>query len=364
MEKYRQRLKNFHQTVEGCIKQVWQELSPEQKEAADDILIQAWIEEDQQGFHYSEKQILANFLSQQILYPCYDAVFKAIFLNDEDYTLLKDLISWAVFEGQRKIIELELISSEPIVGLNDEKIFHCDIVVMLDTEQQCNIEMQLANHMGLASRIILQTAKLHAAQAKRGIKFIQRKSTLALWIMPFDFTKLEYCHNSARLRFDQSPDKILSDDLQFHFFEFTKKVAPKQDGLGLWKNFFGMQTIEDYNNLKQQGDIMAQAANNLASLSNNPAFRKNVVEESFKELGRRIELGAHYEQGFKEGTQQGEVKGKIEAIEAILEIKFGARGLHCIKQIQAIQDLDQLNKIFLMAKQSSDIDIFENELNL
>ena len=79
MDKYQQRLQQFHQTMDGCIKQVWHELSPEQREIANDILIQSWMEEDQQGFQYTEKQVLASFLSRQILYPCYDAVFKAVF---------------------------------------------------------------------------------------------------------------------------------------------------------------------------------------------------------------------------------------------------------------------------------------------
>ena len=88
MNKYEIKLEQFHKTMDGCIAQVWKELSPEKKELAEEILIQAWEEEEKDGFHYTENQILASFLSKQILYPCYDAVFKGIFLNDSDYVLL------------------------------------------------------------------------------------------------------------------------------------------------------------------------------------------------------------------------------------------------------------------------------------
>ena len=149
-DKYKEKLKNFKDTMQGCIKQVWQEMSLEQREIAEDILLQAWEEEDIEGFHYTENQIFAHFLSKQILYPCYDPVFKALFLNDEGYVLLKDLISWTIFQGQRKILDLTVLSSEPVVSLIGDKIFRCDIMVVLDNKEQCNIEMQ----MGVTARTL------------------------------------------------------------------------------------------------------------------------------------------------------------------------------------------------------------------
>ena len=197
-------------------------MSVEQRAIGEEILLDAWEVEEREGFHYTEKQILAGFLSKQILYPCYDAVFKGVFLNDEGYVLLKDLISWAIFQGKRKVLDLTVISSEPVVSLLGDKIFRCDIVVVLDNKEQCNIEMQIVHQEGLCSRMVIQTAKLHASQAKKGMEAIEIKPTLALWIMPFDFTKLENCYNSARLRFDQETESTMSDDIQFHFFEFAK----------------------------------------------------------------------------------------------------------------------------------------------
>ena len=76
MDKYHKKLDEFKENMQGCILKVWQELKPEQREMAEDILMQAWEEEDTQGFRYSDQQLLACFLSNQILYPCSDAVFK------------------------------------------------------------------------------------------------------------------------------------------------------------------------------------------------------------------------------------------------------------------------------------------------
>ena len=74
-------------------------------------------------------------------------------------------------------------------------------------------------------------------------------------------------------------------------------------------------------------------------------------------------------EGKIEGRIEGEIKGKIEGkiegeikgIEAMLEIKFGARGLSKMKKIRQIKDLEKLNKIFQDAK-TLDIESFEKNL--
>ena len=364
---YEEKLKKFHETMDDCIKQVWQKLNEEQKEEAERILIKAWKEEEKEGFEYTESQILASFLSNQILYPCFDAVFKAIFLNDNDYVLLKDLIFWTIFQGKRKVVELKVTSTEPVISLFGDKIFKCDIIVTLDSKEKCNVEMQLAQYKGLSSRMVIQTAKLHASQIKRGMEYFAIKPTFALWIMPFNFTKLETCYNSARLRYDQSPKDVMSDDIQIHFLEFNKPMAKNtQNGLELWCKFFSLKTFEDYKKLKETGEIMERATNSLASLSNNPDFRKNVVEETFKEIGRKIEIGSYYEEGREKGRQEGEIKGRqegeikgaIKGIETALDIKFGDSGLSFMPQILEINDVDKLTQILKSIKQVKDQDEF------
>ena len=145
-----------------------------------------------------------------------------------------------------------MISSEHVVTLLGFKMFRCDVVAVLDNKEECNIQIQLLHQEWLPSCMLLQTAKLHALQAKNTFQITAIKPTFALWIMPFDFTRLENCHNSARLRFDQDTNKVMSDDIPFHFFEFAKlHKNPKENGFALWRSFLGIKTIEDYDSLKR-----------------------------------------------------------------------------------------------------------------
>lgn len=61
-----------------------------------------------------------------------------------------------------------------------------------------------------------------------------------------------------------------------------------------------------------------------------------------------------------EGEKKGEIKGKIEAH---LEFRFGARGLHRMKQIQQISDLEKLKEILQDIRTASDIESFEKRLD-
>ena len=324
VEKFKIRLKHFKETMSDCLLQVWHELSEEQREEAEDILVQAWQEEEK-GLQFTESQILADFLTKQILYPCYDPVFKAVFLTDENYVLLKDLLMWTIFGGKKKIESLTVSLTEPIIEFFDDRAFRCDIVVVLDTQEKCNIEMQVVNHKGLTSRMVMQTSKLHVSQAKRALSFIKIKPTYSLWIMPFDFTELEGCYHSARLRYDDQNDKVMSHDLQLHFFEFSKQVGSLSlTGLDLWRQFFSMKTIEDFDALREKGGLMEVATENLVRLSNNCAFRRGILDDTLKELGRKIELGAYYEEGLEKGREEGLEKGLAmgEAKVALLILKY------------------------------------------
>ena len=71
-------------------------------------------------------------------------------------------------------------------------------------------------------------------------------------------------------------------------------------------------------------------------------------------------------QGIKEGEIKGEIKGKIEgkieAIESVLEIRFGARGLHLMERIRTLADLEVLDRILTAGKRAPNVDAFETEV--
>jgi hypothetical protein len=61
-----------------------------------------------------------------------------------------------------------------------------------------------------------------------------------------------------------------------------------------------------------------------------------------------------------EGIQQGVQQGLLEGIEALLEIKFGKRGLKLVPAIGKILDTDRLRRIKEAIKVSREVQDVEN----
>lgn len=67
-------------------------------------------------------------------------------------------------------------------------------------------------------------------------------------------------------------------------------------------------------------------------------------------------------EGEREGQIKGQIKGKMEGLEAILDIKFGDQGLACMEKIRSIHDLEKLQQVFLLAKNSLSLKEFQEML--
>ena len=79
-----------------------------------------------------------------------------------------------------------------------------------------------------------------------------------------------------------------------------------------------------------------------------------------KEEGRLEGFQQGVQQGVQQGIQQGIQQGLLEGIEALLEIKFGERGLKLVPDIRKILDTDRLRRIKEAIKVSQEVQDVEN----
>jgi hypothetical protein len=74
-----------------------------------------------------------------------------------------------------------------------------------------------------------------------------------------------------------------------------------------------------------------------------------------KEEGRQEGIQQGVQQGVQQGILQGVQQGLLEGIEALLEIKFGERGLKLVPEIGKIEDTDRLRRIKEAIKVSREV---------
>ncbi|MDE0466581.1 MAG: DUF4351 domain-containing protein [Candidatus Poribacteria bacterium] len=66
--------------------------------------------------------------------------------------------------------------------------------------------------------------------------------------------------------------------------------------------------------------------------------------------------GTLLEQGIEQGIEQGEIRGKRDAVLRALQIRFGSLPENITAQINAIQNLAQLNNLFEKIFEAETID--------
>jgi len=385
--------KGFFESVTfSKIKLIWSELSSSNRKMAKKEILEALKKRMKNPeIEYSNGEILLNALQGKILYPCYDPVFKALFLDEDEkekgYPALKNLIECTIFKNRRKCHILKLLYSEQSISLYGDKIFKVDIVVELDDKEKCNIEMQLANTLGLSSRMGMHVAKLHASQMKKGDSYVNICKTYTLWILVFDFTKRKGNYHTISLRYNETPHEEFNLDMQVHIFEVGKKVGneKKEDKLSFskeknvdvfqgilkseeslnhpwldfWNQFFSMKSEADCSRIeKEGGELMANMTRKLRGLSNNDHFRGELFSESLKDMGHRIEKGFYYAKGKSDGEVIGETRGEIRGeirgkVAMCVSMKYSISEGIVEEEIYPIKSVEDLSSLFLFVKESS-----------
>ena len=365
------------------IKKSWNTVDNNSKEKIQEDLILLWkntyheniegelahnLQEIEERIEREATELFRSFIERQVLYPCYDGVFKMIFVDDKDYSLLIDLIESTIFQGKKKIKSIEIKFSEVKKDSFFEKTFIMDIFVVTDDEEQCNIEVQLLNSSGLPSRMVAQLTKLHASQFQQGHRFTGSHphpvmKTYSLWILPFDFTKEKNkFYHTIHLRYDDKPHKIFNEDISLHIFEFQKllKLLKAKKDISyineqeLWAEFLGIETDEDCRRIKERSPLMAKATAKLEAISKDTHSRMSFLSQSLKEMGlgvqHSVELMQERQRSEARGEAIGELRGKIVLY---VSMKYNISEESIEKELYPIKSIEDLSSLYHSVKESS-----------
>ncbi len=295
---------------------------------------------------------IINVLVGQILYPCLDEVAKTILLSykDDNYPILRDLLNALLFNGEDRIVSLSLLNTDSLKRFIAGKSSKLDIFIEIREDfnniKSCNIEIQINACTGLTSRMVYLATKNHSDQVVAGQAYNTINPSIAIWIVPFQFSPKNECVATYRFREDTT-NEVLSDDVIIKVFQFnvaptnTKNKAnttntpntaneanatyPINKKLANWRNFFKAKTEAELRAIEKEGGVMENAVSVLRGLSQNSRFRYNFFSEVKAEILHSISIDKSYDKGMKEGKaegiKEGETKGKAEVAYTILELK-------------------------------------------
>lgn len=296
--------------------------------------------------------------------PKLDYAFKKLFGSLQNKRLLIALLRAIL---QQEISDVELLNPFTEKDFIDDKLSILDIKARLADGRLVNIEMQMVVTATYPSRALFYWAKTYHQQLSEGEDYSELRTTISINILnEVVFPTLPKYHSEYRLRERDYPEIEFCGHLQVHVIELPKfeiDVNSISSPLERWCYFLkhGKELEPGELPARLKSSEIERAVEVLEIMTQNDRERlileaqERAVRDAltnkkvFFQEGREIGLQQGRDVGLKEGKEIGLREGtrqeRIDAIEMMLEMKFGAEGTPLMESIRQIQDLSQLREI-------------------
>ena len=248
----------------------------------------------------------------------FDRVFKTIFCDEDNPSLLKELLE-RIFK--KKIESIEFLRSElPVVSVVDRSKT-VDVLVKVDNEY-LHIELNCNYKNYLHTRNFIYFTNIYSRKTVRGkkydfkTKFIHIDFTYGLSKKIEDVTHYyvmsnngkKYIHNFEIIEYNM--DKITD----YWYNLDTEKVKE-------YKHLIMLDLEKDDLDKISNGDDFVEAyEDKVTDLNNQETFRSFMSYEEDQELIQNTEKAMAYEEGTKNGVSQGIKQEKLEIAKNLLSL--------------------------------------------
>lgn len=270
-----------------------------------------------------------------MLNPKNDYVFKRIFghIGNEDITA--SLISSIV---GKQITNVKLDNNTILErDVLDDKVGILDIRAKIDSNINCNIEMQLVDKKNIEKRILFYWSKMYSSSIKTGKDYEDLEKTIIILISDYELDTLKKVpkyQTKWQIREEEYHQIVLTDIMELYIIELPKFMKCKKNNkkeMNMWLRF-----IQNPEVVKMSENAEIQKAQKELERISNDAHERYLAElrEKYIMDQKAIE-DAGYDKGKKVGITVGRKEEKIEIAKEMLQ-----KGL----AIELICDITKLTK--------------------
>jgi predicted transposase/invertase (TIGR01784 family) len=243
-------------------------------------------------------------MKKPFLSPRNDAVFKMLFGDAQDTSLLTEFLKSTLTLPAEDYAEVTIIDPHSRRDLPDDKQSILDVKVKTASGKRIDIEIQIANQPDLRERIVFYLARMVTEQLGQGEEY--RKIQRSICILISDHVQIhenEAYHNCYRL-YDAQTGSEFTDLLEVDTLELPK-LPREADGTELWDRlkFLDARKEEELTMLKERNPQVGKAVSRLMALSEDEAAR--MIAESREKLRRDISAIEHAAR--KEGREEAQL---------------------------------------------------------
>ncbi len=156
-----------------------------------------------------------------------DIAFRKIFGNENrKETLISFLNAVLAFEGEQRIVSVEILNPYQLPKLRGGKVSIIDVKATDQIGRYYIVEMQVGELDGFAKRVLFYFSKAYGEQIKRGDFYRKLRPVIFVGILDYSFAANSKYISRHQIRDVETHEQLLQD-VEFNFIElpkFTKKL--------------------------------------------------------------------------------------------------------------------------------------------
>ena len=155
----------------------------------------------------------------------------------------------------------------------EDKMGILDVLVKINNEEYCNVEMHMVEKDKLLERILYYWSRIYGKNLKSSNDYVELKKTIEVLIVNFEIKKLEELEYHSRWKIIEEEKRklVLTEDLEIHIIEIPKiyKLAgeEQEEELVKWLEFIENPESKKVEKYMEENKEMKEAKEKLEVMS-------------------------------------------------------------------------------------------------
>lgn len=249
--------------------------------------------------------------------PMNDVLFKFVFGSEERKQITIDFIN-SVLERDagHEISDIAFKNVEFVPLRESEKLTRLDVFCVAGTGEKVDLEVQVVNHLNMASRSLYYWAQMYLMSLQKGQKYKELKPSITINILRYSFLPQAEPHSIYGL-YNPKTMHRLTDNMELHFLEIPKyqsKPVENMTKMEKWLAYFANRMNEQEREALAMSEVAIREAMDAANI-----FMQN-DEQRLAYINREMAI-MDYKSDMEGSREAGREEGKIEMALEMLKDK-------------------------------------------
>ncbi len=252
-------------------------------------------------------------MSEFLMKPKIDFAFKEIMMNEKARI---GFLSAILKLKPENIKKSQILNTNLRKIHKDEKQGILDVRILMNTNIEIDIEIQLASLSVWADRSLFYLSKMFIEQISAGQDYSVFKKCVNISILDFILFQEDQEFYSCFHIWEDTRHILYTDKMEFHVLELPKlpeKLKEDNDNILLWAKFINAERKEDFDMLAEKDPYIGSAYQQLQIISQDKQKR---LEYEAREKAIRDHINSYSKQNSEENSEENYGENSEENNEA------------------------------------------------